>query len=679
MAQIVPTQNGWIDTDPFGFKQAQDLGMRLRQQANEDAAFKTQQILENQKASAQDIMNQEILSRVARPVDAGGNVTAPAQPTVDRVQTTPQPADQGNAVEDSNTLDQLRNLPAMSMGPPPVGSAAPQQYQSAAPQPGASLSQLLNLPQMQTNYNPGGQQTAGPANPSHVITYSDAQGRKLRYEMKAPQEIQQQAQELEANQGAFQRQQKAMDITSGEMAQSRGALEVRKEMLTPSEQGGLGMGIPIGNELGTAFGLPPDHLVLQSEMPGLQEVADKLQQAKTAATTQGFGLAAQMAGTAQNQQDWDAMRSRLPASVQGAIPQLYSPLSVAMVRKMGVPIGQQPEFDINTAKANAMQALSNQDPASLDAQVDNIVPKTDPMNASTKALIHAAASRPDALTAIPQILKDAYDQRGRVQVAKETKANAVSIDLSSAAGSGTDALAQGIADYRIAPLAGFALARPSGQAVMARVAQLNPKYRAEYYNNFNKTESDATTGKIGTSANAINTAMGHLGVLSNASDALASSNLPALNAIANWAGVQTGQDPVTTYNTIVHRLGPEITKAYLASGGSLGERGTNEADFDPKLSPAQRKANIGASALLFGSKIDALNQQYQRGTYGLGKQQLISPEAEKTRQQLTGLAPGGLSTGTAPGGIQVKTPSGKVHTFPTQAQADAFKKAMGIQ
>jgi hypothetical protein len=163
--------------------------------------------------------------------------------------------------------------------------------------------------------------------------------------------------------------------------------------------------------------------------------------------------------------------------------------------------------------------------------------------------------------------------------------------------------------------------------------------------------------------------------LSNASDALASSNLPAMNAIANWVGVQTGQDPVTTYNTIVHRIGPEVTKAYLSAGGSVGERGTNEADFDPKLSPAQRKANIGASALLFGSKIDALNQQYQRGTYGQGKQQIISPEAEKTRQQLTGLAPSGLGGGV----VQVKDPTGKVHTFTSQGQADAFKKAAGIQ
>lgn len=30
------------------------------------------------------------------------------------------------------------------------------------------------------------------------------------------------------------------------------------------------------------------------------------------------------------------------------------------------------------------------------------------------------------------------------------------------------------------------------------------------------------------------------------------------------------------------RIGPEVTKVYLAGGGSVGERGTNEADFSSR-------------------------------------------------------------------------------------------------
>jgi hypothetical protein len=203
---------------------------------------------------------------------------------------------------------------------------------------------------------------------------------------------------------------------------------------------------------------------------------------------------------------------------------------------------------------------------------------------------------------------------------------------------GIEANAQMIANYQTQPLNGFVMRSPEGRAIMARVKEINPDYHAEYYNNFNKTESDATTGKIGTSANALNTMMGHLSVLNDASEALRNNNVQVLNRLANAIGVQFGRDPVTTYKTIVHRIGPEVTKAYIASGGSMGERGTNEEDFDPKLSPDQIKNNIGISAVLADSKIKALQDQYQRGTYGRGQQKLISEEANAARQRLAGQA-----------------------------------------
>jgi hypothetical protein len=96
---------------------------------------------------------------------------------------------------------------------------------------------------------------------------------------------------------------------------------------------------------------------------------------------------------------------------------------------------------------------------------------------------------------------------------------------------------------------------------------------------------------------------------------------------------------VTTYNAIVHRLAPEITSAYVASGGTSGERGTNEGDFGAALGGKQIKANIGVSAQLADSKIKALQDQYARGTYNRGTQKLISDEAEQARQRLAAQSP----------------------------------------
>jgi|HubBroStandDraft_4_1064222.scaffolds.fasta_scaffold09772_2 hypothetical protein len=210
------------------------------------------------------------------------------------------------------------------------------------------------------------------------------------------------------------------------------------------------------------------------------------------------------------------------------------------------------------------------------------------------------------------------------------------------------ATAKAVADYRT-PYSQAVARLPGAQRdqMLQQVMAVNPDFHAEYYDNFNKTEKDATTGKIGTTSNALNTMVGHLAVLNKAADALKNNDVQALNKLANFFGAQTGSTPITVYNTIVHRLAPEVTKAYIAGGGSVGERGTNESDFDAKLGPDQIKQNIGVSALLADSKLKANQEQYNRGTYGRGKQQLLSPESETARQQLVQQAPPNLR-GSAP-------------------------------
>ena len=176
---------------------------------------------------------------------------------------------------------------------------------------------------------------------------------------------------------------------------------------------------------------------------------------------------------------------------------------------------------------------------------------------------------------------------------------------------------------------------------MAEVMRINPKYQQSQYPIFQDTEKAFTSGTPATKANALNTMIGHLGVLDQAADALNNGDIQILNRLGNAIGVQVGKTPVTTYDAIVHRLAPEITSAYVTSGGTAGERGVNESDFDSKLGPQQIKSNIGVSAQLADSKIKALQDQYQRGTYGRGQQKLISDEAETARQRLAGQSPVG--------------------------------------
>lgn len=231
----------------------------------------------------------------------------------------------------------------------------------------------------------------------------------------------------------------------------------------------------------------------------------------------------------------------------------------------------------------------------------------------------------------------------------------------------TAAVAQAIADYKMpAPTLSRAL---SNRGLMAKVLQLNPNYNGTYFPTAQKTENAFTSGREAKSVNAANTALGHLGNLSDAGEALDSGNVKILNHIANSFGVQIGKDPVTTYQTIVHRVGPELVSAYVGAGGGQGEREIAEKDFDPAASPAQRRSAIAVTAKLLKSKVDALNTQYSQGTQGRGKLKLLSPESQSTLER--------LSSGGA-GSFSVKDPKGGVHTFPTQQAADNFKRAAGI-
>ena len=308
-----------------------------------------------------------------------------------------------------------------------------------------------------------------------------------------------------------------------------------------------------------------------------------------------------------------------------------------------IPEKDLPEYRIKQAEADAIKAYAATSPQQLEAQVDSIMPPSDPMNAPTKALLKAAISRGD-FKGVQSIFRDAYDQRGRVQVAKETAQNRQNITIQ---GLGSvdqpSTMAQMIANYQVPLQTALARTPPAARnALLDQVKSLNPQFQEQNYQAYQKTENDATSGKLAESSRALNTMMGHLGTLNQAADALNNGDIQILNRIANTIGVQTGSTAKTTYDTILHRLGPEVTKAYVAGGGTSGERGTNEEDFGSSLGGNQIKQNIGISAYLADSLIKANQEQYNRGTYGRGGQKLMSDEAEATRQRLLQQVPANL-------------------------------------
>src|ERR1041384_1154049 len=165
---------------------------------------------------------------------------------------------------------------------------------------------------------------------------------------------------------------------------------------------------------------------------------------------------------------------------------------------------------------------------------------------------------------------------------------------------------------------------------------------------------DYTSGPTGKSIEAMNTALGHLGELHDATEALKNGDLPILNRIANRYGEATGKDAPTVFKTIVHRVGPEIAKAYIAGGGTAEERTVTEKDFDPSLGAQQILSNIAISGKLFDSKINAAQNRWSQVFKDRPAPFQLSPDAQKTLKKIGVGGSGEPAIGTVENGYRYK-------------------------
>lgn len=274
-------------------------------------------------------------------------------------------------------------------------------------------------------------------------------------------------------------------------------------------------------------------------------------------------------------------------------------------------------------------------------------------------------------------LKESADEKIRVaQVEAQNKWN-----LQAGAGMGADGqpseLAKSVGNYEIPLQQALSRVPPAmRETIMKQIKAVNPTFQASNYDVARKTELDATTGNLARTSNSQSTALAHMDVLNTAVDALKNGDIKILNQLGNSLGVQVGKTAKTTFEAIVHKVGPELASAYLAGGGSVGERGATEKDFDPSLSPDQLKSNIAISAKLLSGKIQANQEQYSRGTYGRGKQELIGKEAKAALDRLSG---GKASSADTSGGYLRTAVGANGHTIGQKPDGGWYDTATGAK
>jgi hypothetical protein len=189
--------------------------------------------------------------------------------------------------------------------------------------------------------------------------------------------------------------------------------------------------------------------------------------------------------------------------------------------------------------------------------------------------------------------------------------------------------AQMIANGQIKPLSGFAMRSPYGQAVMSKVKELNPDYRAGDIESTIKAEKDFATGKNGNTVRSLNVAVSHLDTLGELSQALNNNDINLFNKIGNTFAQQTGNPIPTSFNAAKKIVADEIVKGIVGSGGGVSDREEAAASINAANSPAQLKGVIDTYKQLLGGQLSGLKQQYETTTGKKDFNKFISANTQK--------------------------------------------------
>lgn len=238
-------------------------------------------------------------------------------------------------------------------------------------------------------------------------------------------------------------------------------------------------------------------------------------------------------------------------------------------------------------------------------------------------------------------------------------------------------IVKGMVDGRISPPSSFAMSKPYWQGLISKAAEYDPTFDQTTWAGRVGTRKDFMGGgKSAQGVTAINTALGHAGVVDEALTALNNGSIPMLNSLENWTLGAFGSARPTNANMAVDALASEARKVFAASGGgNLSELQEWQKNFPINGSPDQQKGAMRQFVNLLDSRLQALGDQYNRG---MGRTDdpmtLLQPHAKAVYERLTGREPTGseiYQMGTPPArGAASTTPAAPDAPLPMPKTAD---------
>lgn len=208
-------------------------------------------------------------------------------------------------------------------------------------------------------------------------------------------------------------------------------------------------------------------------------------------------------------------------------------------------------------------------------------------------------------------------------------------------------IAAEIGDYKFPLPSGMALRTPYFQNLIEMASKYNPNLDMSQYQVRQKARTSFTTGSDSQNLAALNTAVEHLGNLSQDVQSLGNFggmarplNAP-VNALERTFDVGKAATATGAYNTDANAVADEMKKVFGGTGGSEADAMRWRSGLSADDAPDQQMTNIRAGVGLLGSRLDVLQKKYEQAMGEPLNFAMLNPKAAAILQKI---APGVIDT-----------------------------------
>jgi hypothetical protein len=186
-----------------------------------------------------------------------------------------------------------------------------------------------------------------------------------------------------------------------------------------------------------------------------------------------------------------------------------------------------------------------------------------------------------------------------------------------------------------------------GQQVMAKVFEFNPDYSQANWQAKVRGEVAFTAGKEAGAIRSFSVAIDHLNTMEEAGEALATTDIQALNALRNRVITEFGYAGPVDFNFVKSIVGSEVSKAIIGGVGALTDREELRVNLDNANSPEQLLRVITFAKKLMAGQLSGYRLQAKN--IGMTDEEFDRHLSAAAKAELGGLRAGETAPPVPPG------------------------------